>query len=386
MAKSNWFQRSEQFVRDYTGGVGARDLKRLFDRDASRAFGVVTREHDSEEPKSDVGRFFYRAKILFLGLSFKLSPPRRVLFGLCIVLAVLAIQAVDKTSVGGGQFIFFHVAAVAGLVFLIVLELADRIQVRDELEVARELQRDLLPPHPPVIRGWDFAFSYRTANTIGGDYYDFIPLEDGRVAVVIGDASGHGIAAGLLMAIASSALKLAIDLDPTPSSVAGFVNRALCRSGGNRSFMTMFYGLLDPESGRMDYVSVGHPYPMLRRAHGEVLELGKGGLPLGIREHLESPTGAVTVERGDQLLLFTDGIPETIDPSGADFGYERIRRALVLGGSTAAVHDRVVREMATFQGDAVAHDDRSLVVISRAAALPETPGAGGFARTEGHQG
>ena len=384
MAKGNWFRRSEQFVRDYTGGVGARDLKRLFDRDASHAFDVVTREHEGGEPQSDVGRFFHRAKILFLGLSFRLSPPRRVLFGLCIVLSVLAIQAVDKTSVEGGQFIFFHVAAVAGLVFLIVLELADRILVRDELEVARELQRDLLPPHPPVIQGWDFAFSYRTANTIGGDYYDFIPLEDGRVAVVIGDASGHGIAAGLLMAIASSALKLAIDLDPSPASVAGFVNRALCRSGGNRSFMTMFYGLLDPQTGRMDYVSVGHPYPMLRRANGDVLELGEGGLPLGIREHLESPIGWVEVERGDQLLLFTDGIAETIDPTGADFGYDRIRRALALSGSTTAIHDRIVRDMMNFQGDAVAHDDRSLVVISRAAALPETPGAGGFDRTEGH--
>ena len=194
------------------------------------------------------------------------------------------------------------------------------------------------------------------------------------------------IAAGLLMAIASSALKLAIDLDPSPASVAGFVNRALCRSGGNRSFMTMFYGLLDPETGRMDYVSVGHPYPMLRRADGDVLELGEGGLPLGIREHLKSPIGSVEVAKGDQLLLFTDGIAETIYSTGADFGYERIRRALALGGSTTAIHDRIVRDMMSFQGDAVAHDDRSLVVISRAAALPETPGAGGLGQTEGHHG
>ncbi len=376
MAKSNWFHRSERFVRDYTGGVGAGDLKRLFDRDASHAFGVVTREHEGTEPKSDVGRFFHRAKILFLGLSFKLSPPRRVLFGLCVVLSILAVQWVDKTSVEGGQFIVFHVAAVAGLVFLIVLELADRILVRDELEVARELQRDLLPPHPPVLSGWDVAFSYRTANTIGGDYYDFIPLEDGRLAVVIGDASGHGIAAGLLMAIASSALKLAIDIDPTPASVAAFVNRALCRSGGKRAFMTMFYGLLDSATGRLEYVAVGHPYPMLRRATGEVVELGEGGLPLGIRENLKSPTGEVVVGRGDQLLLFTDGIAETLDRTGADYGYDRIRRALGLGGSTSAIHDRIVREMTTFQGDSAAHDDRSLVVISRAVALPDTPETG----------
>jgi serine phosphatase RsbU (regulator of sigma subunit) len=373
MKKDNWFKRSERFVRDYTGGVGAQDLKRLFDRDAARAFGVVTREHEGDEPESDIGRFFHRAKILFLGLSFKLSPPRRVLFGLCVVLSLLALQWVDKDEIGAGQFIFFHIGAVAGLVFLIVLELADRIAVRDELEVARELQRDLLPPHPPVLPGWDFAFSYRTANTIGGDYYDFLPLPDGRMAVVVGDASGHGIAAGLLMAIASSALKLAIDVDPNPSSVASFVNRALCRSGGKRAFMTMFFGLLDPEDGRLDYVLAGHPYPMLRRTDGRVVELGEGGFPLGIRDQLSSPTGEATIGPGEQLLLYTDGVAETLDPTGADYGYDRVRRALELGGSASAVHDRIVREMVSFQGQEPAHDDRSLVVIMREAVLPPVP-------------
>ncbi len=371
----NRFQRVESFVRDYTGGVGAGDLKRLFDRDASHAFGVVTREHDGTEPKGGIGRFFHRTKILFLGLSFKLTPPRRVLFALCILAAVIALRGVDSASIGSGQFVIFHIAAVAGLVFLIVLELADRIVVRDELEVARELQRDLLPPHPPVLKGWDFAFSYRTANTIGGDYYDFVPLEDGRLAVVIGDASGHGIAAGLLMAIASSALKLALDVDPTPAAVARFVNRALCRSGGKRAFMTMFFGLLDPVTGELDYVVAGHPYPLLRRVGGGVAELGEGGLPLGIRENLSSPTGEVIIGRGDQLLLITDGIPETLDPRGDDYGYDRVRQVFELGGTANAVHDRVVREMVSFQGDAQAHDDRSLVVITRQSDLPPVPGS-----------
>lgn len=373
MTIKEWFQRAERFVRDYTGGVGAGDLRRLFDRDAAHAFGVVTREHEGAEPKTRAKRFFYRAKILFLGLSFKLSPPRRVLFGISIVLSLLAVQSFDTASSGGGQYLLFHLVGIAGLVFLIVLELADRIVVRDELEVARELQHDLLPSEAPDLPGWEFAFSYRTANTIGGDYYDFVRLDDGRIGLVIGDASGHGIAAGLLMAIASSALKLAIDVDPTPAAVARFVNRALCRSGGNRAFMTLFYGLLDPATGRLEYVVAGHPYPMLRRCNGEIIELGEGGLPLGLREKLSSPDGEVVVEPGDQLLLHTDGIAETVDPSGDDFGYERLRRAFDLGGSTAAIHDRIVREMIAFQGDAVVHDDRSLVVVTRKIPLPPVP-------------
>ncbi len=375
MTKDNWFARAERFVRDYTGGVGAGDLRRLFDRDAAHAFGVVTREHDGTEPKGKIGRFFHRAKILFLGLSFKLSPPRRVLFGISIFLSLLAMQNLDVAMNAGGQFVLFHLIGIAGLVFLILLELADRIVVRDELEVARELQRDLLPKDPPQVEDWEFVFSYRTANTIGGDYYDFIPLEDGRLAVVIGDASGHGIAAGLLMAIASSALKLAIDVDPTPASVARFVNRALCRSGTNRAFMTLFYGLLDPETGRMDFVVSGHPYPMLRRSDGEITELGEGGLPLGIRKGVSSPTGEVTIRQGDHLLLHTDGIAETLDPTGDDYGYDRLRRTLEFGGSSKAIHDRIVREMVSFQGDAATLDDRSLVVVSRAVALPPVPGS-----------
>jgi serine phosphatase RsbU (regulator of sigma subunit) len=375
MVKDSWFRRTERFVREYTEGIGARDIQRLFDRDAAHAFGVVTRQHEGSEPKGGFKRFLYRAKILFLGLSFKLSPPRRVLFGICIVLALLAFQGVQALDPGYGQFVLFHLASVAGLVFLIVLELADRIQVRDELEVARQLQRDLLPVDGPGVEGWDFAFSYRTANTIGGDYYNFLPLGNGKLAIVVGDASGHGIAAGLLMAIASSSLKLAVDTDPSPAAVASFVNRALVRSGGRRAFMTLFYALLDPARGSMDFVVAGHPYPMLRRADGTIVELGEGGLPLGIREELVSPTGTITIEPGEQLLLYTDGIVETLDASGADYGYGRLRRILEFGGGAAAIHDRIVREVSAFQGDAPVHDDRSLVVVSRTAELPPVPTA-----------
>ena len=137
--------------------------------------------------------------------------------------------------------------------------------------------------------------------------------------------------------------------------------------------MTLFYALLDPVGGSMDYVVAGHPYPMLRLTNGTIVELGEGGLPLGIREELVSPTGAITIEPGEQLLLYTDGIVETLDASGVDYGYGRLRKTLEFGGSAAAIHDRIVREVSAFQGDAPALDDRSLVVVSRAAGLPPVP-------------
>jgi hypothetical protein len=208
MKAKEWFKEAERFVRSYTEGMRESEFSRLFERDAARAFDVVTREHDREkEPKDEFWRFLHRVRIFFLGLSFKLSPPRRLLFAICIVLALIGLVGIDIDNFITVRNAIAFSLSIAGLVLLLVLELADRVVVRDELEVARELQRELLPRAAPPVPGYDFAFSYRTANTIGGDYYDFLVLDDGRLVVVMGDASGHGISAGLLMAIANSALK-----------------------------------------------------------------------------------------------------------------------------------------------------------------------------------
>lgn len=366
MKTGEWFQKAERFVRSQAGDFDGGEFQRLFDRDAARAFGVVTRDHAHEkEPESRVGRFFYRARILFLGLAYKLSPPRRLVFAICMVLAVWGLFDLDIDNAPNLQIGLLSLTSIAGLVFLLVLELADRVVVRDELEVARELQRDLLPVEAPDIDGYSFAFSYRTANTIGGDYYDFFPLEDGRLAVITGDASGHGIAAGLLMAIAGSALKLGFDIDPDPVAVTRVVNRALCRTGGSRAFMTLFCGVLEPESGRLLFVCAGHPYPLLRRADGGILELGEGSLPLGIRTGLEFTAHEARIGPGDMLVLYTDGVVETLNPSGEAFGFERLSAALAPGGSSRAVHDRVLGEVEGFRRDEPVLDDLSLVAISR---------------------
>jgi len=362
-----WFQKAERFVRSSAAGIDGGEFQRLFDRDAARAYGVVTRDHAREnEPESRVGRLFYRARILFLGLAYKLSPPRRLVFAICMVLAVWGMVDLDINSAPSLQIGLLSLLSIAGLVFLLVLELADRVVVRDELEVARELQREILPVEAPDIEGYSFAFSYRTANTIGGDYYDFFPLEDGRLAVITGDASGHGIAAGLVMAIAGSALKLGFDIDPDPVAVTRVVNRALYRTGGPRAFMTLFCGVLEPETGRMRFVCAGHPFPLLRRANGEILELGVGCLPLGIRLGLELEAHEVEIEPGDCLVLYTDGVVETLSPSGESFGFERLPAAVASGGTSQAVHDRVLRRVEDFRQDEPVLDDLSLVVITRA--------------------
>jgi sigma-B regulation protein RsbU (phosphoserine phosphatase) len=355
-----------QALRELTDGLDVRDTPGSFRRDTIKAYGVLGRDHlVRPEPAGFAGRWWFRIRVLFLGLSSKLSPPRRLLFLACIALALWGLVDLPGDGVGPLAGRTPLVLAVAGLVLLLALELADRVLVRDELEVARQLQRELLPAHAPEVEGYSFAFSYRTANTIGGDYYDFLPAGDGRLGLIVGDASGHGIAAGLVMAIAHAALRAAIDLDPSPRAVMDLVNRALYRSGGPRAFMTLFYGLLDPGSGRLDYACAGHPYPLLRRADGEVVELGAGSLPLGLRAVVAPAQGSEWFHAGDLLVMYTDGVPETFDGAGNAFGFDALRGEAAAGGAASAVHQRITSALERFAGGAPLVDDRSLLIISR---------------------
>ena len=362
--------RLKRFFNDFTDGFTTEELRRLVGRDARQAYRVITREQDlSAEPSGFLRRPLFRAKIVFLGLAHKLTPARRVLFGLAILAALLglfkfnAVFETERISVDISPLWFLF--SVVSLVFLLALELVDRVLVRDELEVARQLQRDLLPSAVPAIPGYDVAHSYRTANEIGGDYYDFLDLSDGRTALVIGDASGHGMAAGLLMAIANAALKLAVEVDPTPQRVATLLNRVLYRTGDARAFMTLFYGVLEPPSGRLSFVCVGHPFPLLRRAGGEVIELGTGGFPVGIRESLDITPHEVSLAPGDLLLLYSDGLPEAVNSAGDAFGYDAMRAGLRQPGDVRQVHDRFLRALDAHVGSEPLKDDVTLVAVAR---------------------
>ena len=355
-------------------------MRRTVGRDARQAYQVITREQDlSAEPRGWLRRGFFRAKVLFLGLSYKLTPARRVLFAVAILAAVFGLfkinAVIETTRVNVDFSSAWLLLSVVLLVFLLALELVDRVLVRDELEVARQLQRDLLPATAPEIPGYAVAHSYRTANEIGGDYYDFLPLADGRIALVIGDASGHGMAAGLLMAIANAALKLAVEVDPSPERVATLLNRVLYRTGDRRAFMSLFYGVLEPASGRLAYVCAGHPFPLLRRAAGEILELGAGSFPLGIRAEVDASSSEATLAPGDLLVLYSDGLPEAANAAGEAFGYDALRTLLQQAAGPQAIHDRLRRALDTHVGGEPLRDDVTTVVIERIPAAPSEPGA-----------
>ncbi|HRC86860.1 MAG TPA: hypothetical protein PK413_14725, partial [Thermoanaerobaculia bacterium] len=200
-----------EILQDYTDGLRSEEFRRLFDRDAANAYEALTRDQESPEPRDQVTRLLHRARRLFFGISAKLTPARRALFGIALFCLVWGlVEPVLSTRWGGKEGFAITIDAsplpyLAGffcVAFLLTLELVDKLRVRDELEVARQLQKDLLPHHDLALPGYQFAHSYRTAEVVGGDYYDVYPLPDGRFALVVGDASGHGMAAGLVMAIA----------------------------------------------------------------------------------------------------------------------------------------------------------------------------------------
>lgn len=371
-------------VRGYREGLASDELKRLFDREASQAYEVLTRDRQEPEPKDQLKRLLHRARLLFLSISYKLTPARRLLFGASIFflffsLLDFGLSAGDLGERGWSISIdaspIWSTAAVLCLIFLLALEMVDKVRVRDELEVARQLQSDLLPRTSPELGGYGFAHSYRTANTVGGDYYDFLPLPDGRLVLAVGDASGHGMAAGLVMAIAHALLRAAIDVDPACDRVLAMLNRAICRTGDRRTFMSLFYGVLEPATGVLEYACAGHPFPVLRRAGGEVLELGTGGLPLGLKDPLPAPVDQATLQPGDSLVLYSDGLPEAIDGEGRAFGFERLSELIAEGGSPQAMHDCILAAFDRHTAASPLHDDLTLVVVHRDPELPPLPPA-----------
>jgi sigma-B regulation protein RsbU (phosphoserine phosphatase) len=247
------------------------------------------------------------------------------------------------------------------------MELVDKINYRDELELARELQSSLIPKALPSLPGYELGAYNRIANMVGGDIYDFVLLPDGRLAVLFGDASGHGMTAGLVMAVAHAAFRTQLETDPAPEAMFATLNRILCRTGGPRAFFGCVYLLISPD-GTFTGSVAGHPPPLRIDGSGQIRErIGKGAYPLGIKTPLAWETQHGKVETGEVLLLHSDGLSEAADVSGAQFGEARlelsIRRAATL--PAPALVEALARDVMDFCGRQTPEDDVSIGAIRR---------------------
>lgn len=361
-------------AKEAFGSLHRGDAADLYRVDWHRVSDELLAEHEgviAAEPRR-WKRWLRRASAVIYGLSKRLAPPRRLVFlgALALTLTGFLNNLIGSSENSDGSVFFF--AAVVLLTFLLALELVDKLHFRDELVMARDLQAELVPQALPELRAFELGGTTRVANTVGGDLYDFVPLPEGRLAVLFGDASGHGMAAGLVMAVVHTAFRTQLEIEPAPTRIADVLNRQLCRIGESRASgpRNFFAGvaLLLEAGGSFAAVVAGHP-PILRLdASGRLSEkLGAGSYPMGVKSTTRWPPLTGTLGPGETLLLFSDGLPEARNDSGEEFGDARVEAALVRlsGMPPAALVAGLESDLDAFLGRRPAEDDVSIAAIRR---------------------
>jgi len=252
-------------------------------------------------------------------------------------------------------------------------EMRERERIEQELQVARSIQHASLPEEVPELEGWQITPFYRPAREVGGDFYDFHHLSEGRLGMVVGDATGKGVPAALVMSTTLGMLQLAARaLDsPSPGEVLAQVNETLVARIPQNMFVTCFYAILDPESGTLRYANAGHDAPYMRRSNDDAEELRARGMPLGLMPGMSYEEQGSSLSEGEGVLFYSDGLVEAHDPEGQMFSFPRLR-ALVseLGVEERALVDFLMEELERFTGEGwEQEDDITLLTLKRSASL-----------------
>src|SRR5713226_7540875 len=301
----HWMDRLRHFWQRVSEGRQIDDLWSQFAADARSSYGFYDRDVDWEEIHKlpPWRRPLHVARQFFWALLLKMSPARRVLLLIAFVMLVMSVSTSQMN---------FEVIAVMLFLLLLSLELADKVTMKRDLEIAREIQSWLVPSQAPDVAGADIAFATRPQNSVAGDYYDaFYPDPDNheKLMLVIADVAGKSVPAALLMATLQASLRtVAVENAPLADLVARLNRYACAHSLDGRRFTTAVLGEYNPVTRRLTYVNAGHNAPILRRANGSFEILDVGGLPLGIQSDETYETATLELKPGDALILFTDGV------------------------------------------------------------------------------
>ncbi len=247
-----------------------------------------------------------------------------------------------------------------------VRRIAERERQRVELETARRIQSSILPDLPPRLAGVDIAHAYLPASEVGGDFYDVLALEDGRLALAVGDVAGHGVSSGLIMSMAKSALAVQVTFDPEVAAVFNTLNRTVYQTARKRLLTTLCYAVLDPRRLELLYASAGHLHPYRITASGRVDPLESIAYPLGVRGELSVIPRMAKLSPGDTLFLFSDGIVEARREGNDEmFGFERLEESLARhsGRGVEGVRDGVLADVTRFTSNAPREDDQTILVL-----------------------
>jgi sigma-B regulation protein RsbU (phosphoserine phosphatase) len=370
-----------RFFDAYTQGLTAEELERLFTRDTPEAYRFFTRHIDAKELSQLPWhrRTLTYARLIFFAFTLKLSPARRAIYGmalLCTIFGMLELlQGVRWLLLPHPVFADGTLWLVTGFLLinlLILLEVADRLSLKNDLEIARQIQQAMLPRAAFQMPGMEAFGMTRPANTVGGDFYDILPLADGRVLVALGDVAGKGSPAALLMALLLAVLRTLVDEGLEAADLMSRLNTQVLKHAPGSRFVTLFLGAFDPVSGRLVYVNAGQNPPLVRRVEGGYERLRDGGIALGMFDRAEYTSGTVLLKPGDVVVMYSDGITEAEDPEGQPFDEAGLQRvvdgrnwgtAKELGWATFEAVERHARDRRLY-------DDLTVLIMRRLHPLP----------------
>jgi serine phosphatase RsbU (regulator of sigma subunit) len=368
--------RTQRFWRRVTEGLEVSQLWSQFESEARASYRLYSKDVAAKTPEglTHRGRHLHVVKEFFWAVFEKLSPARRVLLLLALILLAIPHGGFEYTGKGGEVYavefdLHFWVALL--LLLLLMLEIADRVVMKRDLQIAREIQTWLLPGVPPQIPGLSIAYSTRPANTVAGDYYDVFPRpgrsnEDNRVVLAVADVAGKSIPAAMLMATFQASLKTLSTAQVALPELASNMNRYACsNSQGGLRFTTAFLAEYDPVHRTVHYINAGHNNPILRRSSGQIERLDVGGLPFGILSEVKYESATVTLAPGDWLIIFTDGVVEAENARQEEYGEARLLTATDAGKSVepAEMLKRLMAEVDLFVGNTPQHDDVTCMLL-----------------------
>jgi serine phosphatase RsbU (regulator of sigma subunit) len=248
-------------------------------------------------------------------------------------------------------------------------EAQERQRIEQELRVARSIQQASLPKEVPELQGWHLAPYYHSAREVGGDFYDFHLLSEGRVGLAVGDATGKGVPAALVMSTTCGMLRLAAQSLSSPAEMLQRVNEALFPSIPPNMFVTCFYAILDPEKGSLTFANAGHDLPYLHR-NGDCEELRARGMPLGLMPGMSYEQKEIFLHAGEAALFYSDGLVEAHDPKGEMFGFPRLRGLIAEHGEERSLGEFLLEELYSYVGEGwEQEDDITLLTLRRSAPL-----------------
>ena len=368
--------RLNRFWVRVTEGLEVNQLWAQFEKDARSSYRLYSADVDrTPEEALRPGRKVLRtAEKFFWAILEKLSPARRVLLLLGLVLMLFPAGGFTyKNHAGDVQVVEFDLRFFGGLTLLLVLvlEVGDRVVMKRDLQIAKEIQNWLLPNQPPSIPGIEVAFVTRPANTVAGDYYDVFartvePGEAPRFLLAVADVAGKSVPAAMLMATFQASLRtLSARPLPLPELVRGMNQYALTNSQGGLRFTTAFISEYDPSSRTLTYVNAGHNPPMVCRKSGALERLEAGGLPIGIMADAPYQSATTTLGVGDWLVIFTDGVIEAVNMADEEYGETRLLQTVAAGAqdTPAQLLNRIMASIDFFVGNALQHDDITCLLV-----------------------